>query len=66
MLYYIYMCLHDHEYVMDFHIYMVILHSTIGPYGRPITEVAYGEILFSLYRGYMGDESSERVIGMST
>ena len=30
---------------------MVILRSTTGPYGRPMIEVAYGEILFSLYRG---------------
>ena len=33
---------------------MVILRSTTGPYGRPIAEVAYGEILFSLHRGCMG------------
>ena len=35
---------------------MVILRSTTGPYGRPITEVAYGEMLFSLHRGCMGVE----------
>ena len=33
---------------------MVILRSTTGPYGRPMLEVAYGEILFSLHRGCMG------------
>ena len=33
---YMYMCLHDHDYVMDFY-FMVILHSTTGPYGRPMT-----------------------------
>ena len=48
------MCLHDHEYVMDFHIFMVILRSTTGPYGRLMIEVAYGEILVSLHRGCMG------------
>ena len=35
---------------------MVILRSTTGPYGRPIAEVAYGEMLFSLHRGCMGVE----------
>ena len=34
--------------------FLVILRSTTGPYGRPIAEVAYGEILFSLHRGCMG------------
>ena len=33
---------------------MVILRSTTGPYGRPILEVAYGEILYSLHRDCMG------------
>ena len=45
---------------------MVILRSTTGPYGRPRIEVAYGEILFSLYRGCMGGDSLERVVGVST
>ena len=35
---------------------MVILRSTTGPYGRPIAEVAYGEMLFSLHRGCIGVE----------
>ena len=56
------MCLHDHDYVMDLY-YMVILRSTTGPYGRPIAEVAYGEILFLLHRGCMGVDSSGRVVG---
>ena len=34
--------------------FLVILRSTTGPYRRPIAEVAYGEILFSLYRDCMG------------
>ena len=29
-----------------FSCFMVILRSTTGPYGRPIAEVAYGEIVF--------------------
>ena len=47
-------------------IFMVILRSTTGPYGRPMIEVAYGEMLFSLYRGCMGNDSSGRVGEMST
>ena len=46
--------------------FMVILRSTTGPYGRPMIEVAYGEIVFSLHRGCMGDDSSGRVVGVST
>ena len=47
-------------------LFMVILRSTTGPYGQPMIEVAYGEILTSLHRGCMGDDSSERVVGVST
>ena len=47
-------------------LFMVILRSTTGPYGRPMIEVAYGETLFSLNRGCMGDGSSGRVVGVST
>ena len=65
---YIYICLHDHHYVMDFFLsyFMVILRSTTGPYERPMIKVAYGEILFSLYRDYMRDDSSGRVVGVLT
>ena len=63
---YIYVWLHDHDYVMDFSIFMVILRSTMGPYKRPMIEVAYGEILFSLHRGCMGDDSLGRVVRVST
>ena len=59
------MCLHDHDYVMDFY-YIVILRSITGPYGRPMTEVAYIEMLLSLHRGCMGVDSSGRVVGIST
>ena len=65
---YIYIYLYDYEYNMDFFLFylMVILRSTTGPYGRPMIEVAYVEILFSLYRGCMGDDSLRRVVGVST
>ena len=49
-----------------FNCFMVILRSTTGPYGRPMLEVAYGEMLCSLHRGCMGVDSSGRVVGMST
>ena len=65
MIYRIY--IHDHDYVMDFIYYlMVMLRSTTCPYGRPMTEVAYGEMLLSLHRGCMGGDSSRRVVGVST
>ena len=62
-------------YVFYIHIYndfvmmichedMVMLRSTTGPYGRLVTEVAYGEMMLSLHRGCMGDDSSGRVVGM--
>ena len=50
---------------MNFNL-MVMLRSTTGPYGRSVIEVAYGEMIFSLHRGCMGDDSSGRVVGMST
>ena len=55
---------HDHDYVMDFYL-MVMLRSTTGLYGRPVIEVAYGEMIFLLHRGCLGDDSSGRVIGVS-
>ena len=45
---------------------MVMLRSTTGPYGRLMIEVAYGEMIFSLHRGCMRDDSLERVIGVAT
>ena len=62
---YMYMCLYDHDYVMDFY-FIVILCSTTGLYGQPMTEVAYGEMLLSLHRGCLGVDSSRRVVGVST
>ena len=49
-----------------FNCFMVILRNTTGPYGRPMLEVAYGEMPCSLHRGCMGVDSSRRVVGMST
>ena len=43
---YILICIHDHDYVMDFYL-MVMLRSTTGPYGRPELEAAYGESYFT-------------------
>ena len=60
----IYISVRDHEYVMDLYL-MVMLRSTTGSYGRPVIEVAYGEIIFSLHRGCMGDDSSGRVVKVS-
>ena len=54
----------DHNYDVDFHV-NVMLHSTTGPYGRPVIEVAYEEMILLLHRGYMGDDSLERVVGVS-
>ena len=42
------------------------LRSTMGSYGRPVLEAAYGKIAISLYRGCLGDVSSRRVVGVST
>ena len=51
---------------MRYHKDTVMLRSTTGPYGRPVIKVAYGEMILSLYRGCMGDDSSGRVVGVST
>ena len=55
-----------HNDLMRGHVDLVMLRSTTGPYGRPVIEVAYGEMLLSLHRGCMGDVSSGRVVGVST
>ena len=39
--------------------------SITGPYGRPVIEVAYGEMMISLHQGCIGDDSSGRVVGVS-
>ena len=57
-------CIHDHDYVMDFYL-MVMLCSTTGPYGQPVIEVVYGEMIFSLQKDCMGDDSSGSSWGVS-
>ena len=54
----------DHDYDTNSHITMMLC-STTGPYGRPVIEVAYGEMILSLHQGCMGDDSSGRVVGVS-
>ena len=54
----------DHDYDTGFHV-TVMLRNTTGPYGRPVIEVAYKEMIFSLHRDCVGDDSSERVVGVS-
>ena len=56
--------MYDHDYVIDFHL-MVMLRSITGPNGRLVIEVVYGEMIFSLHQGCMRDDSSRRVVGMS-
>ena len=51
----------DHDYDMDFHV-TVVLRSTTGLYGQPVIEVAYGEMILSLHRGCMEEDSSGRVV----
>ena len=42
----------------------VMLRSTTGSYERLVIEIAYGEMIFSLHRGCMGDDSSGRMVGV--
>ena len=60
----IYIGMYDYDYDVDFRL-MVMLRSITGPYGRPVIEVAYGEMIFSLHRGCMGDDSSRKVVAVS-
>ena len=54
----------DNDYDVDIHL-TVMLRSTTGPYRRLEIEVAYGEMIFSLHRGCMGDDSSKGMVGVS-
>ena len=65
MIYYIYKCIFM-IMTKSWILFMVILRSTTSPYGRPMIEVAYGEILFSLHQDCMGEDSSGRVVGVLT
>ena len=60
----IYICI-LHNVLMRGHVDLVMLRSTTSPYGRPVIEVAYGEMIFSLHRDCMGDDSLGRVVGVS-
>ena len=64
---YKYMCAYVYTWLWLCHgfYFTVMLHSTTGLYGRPMLEVAYGEISLSLHQGCMGDDSSKRVVGVS-
>ena len=53
-----------HKDLIKGHVDLVMLRSTTGSYGRPVLEVAYGEILFSLHKGCIGVDSSGRVVGV--
>ena len=64
------LCILNYTYIFydDFmrcHKDTVMLRSTTGPYGRPVIEVAYEKMIFSLHRGCMRDDSSGRVVGVS-
>ena len=48
---YMYMCFHDHDYVMNFY-FMVILRSTTGPYGQSMTGRIWGDVTFTPPRLY--------------
>ena len=65
MFYNIYVYVYVIMTVMDFHL-MVMLRSTTGPCGRPMIEVAYGKMIFLRHRGCTRDDSSGRVVGVST
>ena len=65
VLWHIRICIYNHDYDVDFHL-MVMLRRTTGSYGWPVIEVAYEEIIFSLHRDCTGDDSSRRVVGVST
>ena len=55
----------DHDFDTGFHV-TVMLCSTTGPNGRPMIKVAYEEMILSLHQDCMGDDSSGRVVGVST
>ena len=55
--------MYDYDYDVDYHL-MVMLRNTTGPYGRLVIEVAYEEMILSLHRDCVGDDSSGRVVGV--
>ena len=65
---YVFWHIHIYMFYDDFmrcHEDTVMLRSITGPYGWPVIEVAYGEMILSLHRGCMGDDSSGKVVGVS-
>ena len=60
----IYICIVYDDF-MRCHEDMMMLRCTTSPYGRPMIEVAYGEMILLLHRGCMGDDSSGRVVKVS-
>ena len=60
----IWVYMYKYDYVMSFHL-MVMLRSTTGSYGRLVIEVVYGEMILSFHRGCMEDDNSGRVVGVS-
>ena len=62
---FIYIYIYNDFIMMICHEDMVMLCSTTDPYGRLVIEVAYEEMIFSLHRGYMRDDSPRRVVGVS-
>ena len=54
----------DYDYDEDFHL-TVMLRSTTDPYGRPVIDVVYREMILLLHRGCVGGDSSRRVVGVS-
>ena len=63
--YMFYIHIYNDFIMIIYHEDMVILRSTTGPYGRLVIEIAYGEMILSLHRDCMRDDSSGRVIGVS-
>ena len=64
-MYFIYIYIYNDFIMMICHEDMVMLRSTTGPYGRLVIEVAYEELILSLHRGCMRDDSSRSVVGVS-
>ena len=62
---YIYAYVYTWSWLCHGFYFTVMLRNTTGPYGRPMIEVAYGEMILSFHRGCMGDDSSGRVVRVS-
>ena len=58
----IYTYIYKYDYVMDFNL-MVMLHSTMGFYGRLMIEVAYGKTIFHFTEGVQKMVAQEEWLG---